>query len=99
MPVMPLGDPGDGIAWLQGIEASARVQPMDELMAMIAAAEVDAYWKDLGLVLLSWRASKDRNFALMALIKGQLYSDAYKMFLVARLDATEDQKTEMGATQ
>jgi len=99
MPAMPLGDPGDGIAWLQGIETSARVQPMDELMAMIAAAEVDAYWKDLGLILLSWRASKDRNFALMALIKEQLYSDAYKMFLVARLDAAEEQKTEIGVTQ
>lgn len=99
MPSMPLGDPSEGIAWLQGIEASARDKPIDELMAMIAATEVDAYWKDLGLILLSWRASKDRSFALMAQLKEQLYSDAYKMFLVARLDAAEEQKTEMGATQ
>lgn len=99
MPAMPLGDPRNGMAWLQGIEASARFQPINELMDVIAAAEVDVYWKDLGLILLSWRASKDRNFALLAQLKERLYSDAYSMFLVARLDAAEDQKTGMGATQ
>jgi thymidylate synthase len=96
MPAMPVGDPNDGIEWLRGIEESARLGRQGNIDAVIRAAQVDAYWKDLGLLLLSFRASKDSDAALLAHLKEQLYSDVYKMFLVARLDLVEDRKKDTG---
>lgn len=92
MPTMPTGDPHDGIEWLRSIEESARLRRGGDLDAVICAAHVDDYWKDLGRLLLSFRASKDSDTALLARLKEQLHSDVYKMFLVARLDVAEERK-------
>ncbi len=91
MPAMPMGDPHDGIEWLRGIEESARLRRGD-LEDVIRAALVDEYWKDLGRLLLSFRASRDLDTDLLARLKPQLCSNAYQMFLVARLDVAEDRK-------
>lgn len=99
MPAMPAGDPHDGIEWLRGIEESARLRRGGDLEAVIRAARVDDYWKDLGRLLLSFRASKDSDAALLAHLKEKLYSNVYKMFVVARLDVAEDRKSGTGERQ
>lgn len=96
MPAMPAGDPHDGIEWLRGIEEVARLRRVGDLDAVIRTAHIDDYWKDLGRLLLSFRASKDSDAALLAGIKEQLHSDVYKMFLVARLDVAESRRNTAG---
>ena len=96
MPAMPAGDPHDGIEWLRGIEESARLRRESDLDVVIRAAQVDVYWKDLGRLLLSFRASKDSDAALLTRLKEQLHSHVYRMFLVARLDVTKDRKNGTG---
>lgn len=96
MPAMPAGDPHDGIEWLRGIEEVARLRRDGDLDAVIRRAHVDDYWKDLGRLLLSFRASKDSDAALLAGIKEQLHSDVYRMFLVARLDVAESRRNTAG---
>lgn len=96
MPAMPAGDPHDGIEWLRGIEEVARLRRDGDLDAVIRTAHVDDYWKDLGRLLFSFRASKDSDAALLAGIKEQLHSDVYKMFLVARLDVAESRRNTAG---
>ena len=66
---------------------------------MIHTAQVDNYWKDLGRLLLSFRASKDSDAALLTRLKEQLHSDVYRMFLVARLDVAKDRKNGTGERQ
>lgn len=97
MPAMPVGDPHAGIEWLRGVEESARLKREGDLDAAIRAADVDDYWKDLGRLLLSYRASRESDAILLAVLKEQLHSDVYKMFLVARLDVAEDRKKGAGA--
>ncbi|MFO1301591.1 MAG: thymidylate synthase [Burkholderiaceae bacterium] len=99
MPAMPVGDPHDGIEWLRGVEESARLKRGEDLDAAIRTAKVDDYWKDLGRLLLSYRASRDSNATLIAGLKDQLHSDVYKMFLVAKLDVAEDRKNGAGANR
>ena len=96
MPSMPPGDPHAGIEWLRGIEEAARLQQKVDLDAAIRTAEVDNYWKDLGRLLLSYRASRQSDAVLLSHLKEQLYSDVYKMFLVARLDVAEVRKNGAG---
>lgn len=96
MPAMPAGDPHDGIEWLRGIEELARLRRDGDLDAVIRTAHIHDYWKDLGRLLLSFRASKDSDAALLAGIKEQLHSDVYKMFLVARLDVAESRRNTAG---
>lgn len=97
MPAMPVGDPGAGIEWLRCVEESARLCQLEGLEAEIESAEVAPYWKDLARLLLSYRASRDGNIAQLDRLKQQLYCEAYKMFLIARLDLTEDRKSGPGA--
>lgn len=62
----------------------------------IRMTNVDDYWKDLGRLLLSYRASKESDAIQLARLKEELYSDVYKMFLVARLDVAENRKNGAG---
>lgn len=94
MPAMPAGDPHAGIEWLRGVEESARLKQEVDLDATIRTAKIDNYWKDLGRLLLSYRASRESNAFLLAYLKEQLYSDVYKMFLAARLDVAESRKND-----
>lgn len=96
MPAMPTGDPHVGIEWLRGVEESARLKHDVDIDASIRTAEVDHYWKDLGRLLLSYRAGRESDAPLLARLKEQLYSDVYKMFLVARLDVAEVRKNGAG---
>jgi thymidylate synthase len=98
MPTMPVGDPHDGIEWLRAMEESARLKKEEDLEAAIGTAKVDEYWKDLGRLLLSYRASRESDAELLARLKEQLHSDVYKMFLVARLDVAGDRKNGAGGT-
>lgn len=97
MPPMPIGDPMAGIEWLRGIEVSARLHKQEGLESAIEGAEVDPYWKDLARLLLSYRAGKNADVAQLGRLKEQLYCDVYKMFVVARLDLTEDRRNGPGA--
>lgn len=99
MPAMPGGDPHEGIEWLRGVEVSARLNQGERLDSAIQRAQVDDYWKDLGRLLLSYRASRNSDTALLARLKDQLHSDVYKMFLFARLDAAQDLKHGAGEKQ
>jgi len=96
MPSMPAGDPHSGIEWLRGIEESARLKHEVDLGAAIRTANVDNYWKDLGRLLLSYKASRESDATLLADLKEQLYSNVYKMFLVAKLDVTEGHRNDFG---
>lgn len=99
MPAMPRGDPKAGIEWLRSIEQSVRLSDGTDVHAAVQAADVDAYWKDLARLLLSYKASKTGDTDMLAGLKGQLHSDVYKMFLVARLDAAENRQNGGGAMQ
>jgi hypothetical protein len=87
MPAMPAGDPQAGIEWLRGVEESGRLGREVDLEVAIRNAKVDNYWKDLGLLLLTYKASRRSDGALLAHLKEQFYSNVYKMFVVAKLDA------------
>lgn len=99
MPAMPVGDPHDGIEWLRGVEESARLNQEEDLEAEIRMAKVDDYWKDLGRLLLSYRASRESEPAQLSRLKEQLHSDVYKMFLVAKLDVAEVRKNDAGKSR
>lgn len=96
MPAMPKGDPWNDISWLQEVEQAARLNksPLPD----IQAAAVETYWKDLARVLISRRASKDKDAKLLAQLKDQVTSPAYKMFLMARLDALDQNQARIGET-
>ena len=90
MPAMPYGDPQAGIEWLRGVEESGRLNREVDLEVAIRNAKVDNYWKDLGLLLLSYKASRRADGALLDRLKEQFNSNVYKMFVVAKLDAAEN---------
>lgn len=97
MPSMPAEDPADGILWLRDVEERVRLDGIGDMVAFVQAATIDEYWKDLGRLLVSYRASKEANVEVLARLKGQLHCDIYKMFLVARLDGAEERKNNAGA--
>jgi thymidylate synthase len=87
MPAMPPGPPWQAIEWLQTIEEAARrnTAPMPD----VQTANVDPYWRDMARLLLSLRASKERDSGRIAKLKEELHSDVYRMFLMARFDQAE----------
>lgn len=95
MPPMPLGDPWTSVRWLQEVEATIRIQGDTGLD--IQSADVGEYWQDLGRLLQSLRASKGGDAQILANLMAQMQSDAYKMFLMARLDRAEQEQLEIGA--
>jgi len=91
MPSMPTGDPWGSVNWLRTIEG--RIRDTREPEPDIEAADVDEYWKDVARLLLALRASKEGNATRLAELKERLHCDAYRTFVMARLDrAGESQR-------
>ena len=87
MPAMPVGTPCKALEWLQSIEEVARLNSIP--MPDVSVADVDPYWKDIALILLSLRASKNCDAIRIAQLKKELHSEVYRMFLMARFDQAE----------
>jgi thymidylate synthase len=82
MPTMPLGDPWRSLHHLQQLEAAIRLdQPAD-----LESACLEEYWKDLARLLLAFKASKQSDAPRLAILKSEMSSEVYNIFLQARLD-------------
>ncbi len=88
MPPMPGGDPWAAITWLREVEENVRVR--GTLGANLSAAGVDPYWTDLARLLIALRASRESDLATLTALKDQMASRAYRTFLLARLDLTQE---------
>lgn len=94
MPAMPAGDPWRDVEWLQSVETSTRLKT--DPVPQTHAANVDPYWQDLALLLMSLRASKERDADRIAQLKDELHSEVYRMFLMARFDQVEQNQQPRG---
>lgn len=94
MPPMPLGDPWKSVKWLQSIEQEIRLKKTP--VTNIHSTEIDEYWKDIGRMLLAFSASKKSDYKQLQLLKTQMHSDVYKMFLMDRYDRAEQIRMNSG---
>jgi len=95
MPPMPAGDPWPGVAWLRDIEVNIRTKSTPGVD--LEAAMMDSYWKDLARLLLAFKASRDQDLATLTGLKDLMASQAYRSFVLARIDLTQDRRRENGS--
>lgn len=82
MPSMPAGDPRPSLRALLTLEEKFRLDPLGDLDSSVLP--VEAYWRDLSLLLHAHRLSKRKDFDRLLDLAEMLDSDLYKSFLKER---------------
>lgn len=94
MPPMPGGDPWAAVAWLRDVELNIRTSGAPGVD--LSTATMDPYWTDLVRLLLVLRASRDSDLATLTALKDQMVSRAYRTFVLARIDLTQQKLRRNG---
>jgi len=90
MPEMPSGDPWASVDKVRNVERQLR----EEGEADIAGCGLSEYWKDLCRLLAAYRSAREANIEKLRVLREELNSPTYKVFLEARIDKLASEKTD-----
>lgn len=86
MPEMPVGEPWPAVQELQRAERAIREGGQYSL----AGTNLAPYWQDLVRMLAAYRADRNKDVDWLRMLRGEIDSSTYRVFIDARIDKLEE---------